>query len=107
MSIIQDRSQIILAVVAIILLASNIFLIVQNIQLRQAVEQSKQLVTEEGFKFSDLKIKALDGNEETIGFSDVSPMTLLLVFNTSCEYCVQEYPYWKELVGSLDKDRWR
>lgn len=107
MSFLRDRSQVVVGIVGVVLLASNVFLIVQNLQLRRAVEQSRLFVTEEGFKFSELKIKTLDGNEETISFSDADPMTLFLIFSTSCSYCIQEYPHWKSLVENLDKDRWR
>lgn len=56
---------------------------------------------------TDLKFKGLDGNEETINLSDGKYKTLLLVFNTSCQYCVQQYPYWKGLVENLDPTLWR
>lgn len=103
----KNWSHITLVVITVVLLTLNIFLINQNNQLKQAVQRSKLLITDEGYKFSGLKIKGWDGNEENIDFSDSSPKTLLLVFNTSCEYCVQEYSHWKELVGNLDKDHWR
>lgn len=105
--LLKDRSQIVLVVVSIILLASNIFLIHQNVQLKRAVEQSKLFVTEAGYKFSELKVRGMDGSEENIDFLDSKFQTLLLIFNTSCDYCVQQYPYWKELVGNIDYGRWR
>jgi peroxiredoxin len=107
MGFLRSRSKVVLIGISTILLAANICLIVQNLQLRNAVAQTKQLVTDEGFKFSPLKIKGLDGNEETFDFSPAGVNTLLLVFSPSCQYCVQEYPYWKELVKNLDKERWR
>jgi len=104
---VKDWSQILLIFVVVVLLATNIFLIIQNIQLKKAVEQSKLFVTDEGYNFTELKFKGLDGNEETVDLSDGKHKTLLLVFNTSCDYCVQQYPYWKELIGNLDPTLWR
>jgi len=104
---IRDHSQIVLVVVGVILLGINIFLIVENVRLKAEVEQSKLMVTEEGYKFSELKMRGLDGSEETIDFSDGKYKTILLVFNTTCKYCLQEYPYWKELAENVDPNRWR
>jgi hypothetical protein len=107
MRIIKDRSQIVLVVVGMILLASNIFLILMNIQLKKKVEESKLFVTEEGYHFSNLKLNGLDGHQEIVDFSDKQLETLLFVFSPSCNYCVQQYPSWKELAGSIDYSRWR
>lgn len=104
---VKDWSQILLIFVTIVLLATNVFLIIQNFQLKKTVEQSKLFITEEGYNFTDLKFKGLDGNEETINLSDGKHKTLLLVFNTSCQYCVQQYPYWKGLIENLDPAFWR
>lgn len=107
MWIIKDRTQLVLVVVGIILLVLNIFLIVQNSRLKTSLEQSKQSVTEEGYTFSSLKLKQLDGLEEDVNLADGQHTTLLLVFNTGCEYCLQQYPNWNQLTGSLDQSRWR
>ena len=107
MRIIKDRSQIVLVVVGIILLASNIFLILKNFQLQKRVEESKLFVTEEGYRFSNFKFNGLDGHQEIVNFSDQRLKTLLLVFSPSCNYCVQQYPSWKELAGNIDYSHWR
>lgn len=107
MSIIRDRVQVVLAAVVLLLLATNIFLIVRNLQLQRTIEQSKLFIVDEGYKFSDLKINRLDGREEVFSFSERKLKTLLFVFNTSCRYCVQQYPYWRELVAKLDNSQWR
>lgn len=104
---IKDWSQILLIFVTIVLLVANVFLVIQNFQLKKAVEQPKLFVTDEGYKFTELKFKGLDGNEETINLSDGKHKTLLLVFNTSCQYCVQQYPYWKAVIENLDPTFWR
>lgn len=75
-------------------------------ELKQTVERSKQFVTEEGYNFSDLTIKTFDGQEEVVNLSDGKLKTLLLIFNTTCDYCVKQYPSWKEAIPNLDND-WR
>lgn len=102
-----DVTQVILALVAIALLAVNAFLIVQNTRLRNSLEQSKQLVTDEGYRFSELAVRDLEGGESNIALADAQVGTVLLIFNTSCEYCLQQYPYWVKLTESIDQDRWR
>ena len=104
---IKDWSQYLLIFVCIVLLVANVFLVVQNMQLKKSVEQAKLFVTDEGYKFTDLKFRGLDGNEETINLAEGTHKTLLLVFSTSCQYCVQEYPNWKGLIENLDPDSWR
>lgn len=104
---IKDLSQILLIFATFVLLIVNIFLMIQNFQLKQKVEQSKLFITEEGYNFTDLKFKGLDGNAESVSLSDGKHKTLLLVFKTSCHYCVQQYPYWKGLVENLDPTLWR
>ena len=71
------------------------------------MEESKSFITEEGYHFSNLKFNGLDGREEIMNFSDKRLKTLLLVFNPSCNYCVQQYPSWKELAGNIDYSHWR
>lgn len=107
MRILKDRSQIVLVVVGIILLTSNIFLMLKNIQLKKKVDESKLFITEEGYHFANLKFHELDGHEEIVNFSDKRLKTLLLVFSPSCNYCVQQYPSWKELAGNIDYNHWR
>lgn len=102
----KDWSQIVLVVVGIILLAMNIFLIVQNRQLKSSLENSRQVVTEQGYRFSELDVRDLDGNQEKIDLADGQSKTLLLVFNSSCQYCKQQYPHWNEAIKSLDPS-WR
>ncbi len=96
-----------MVVVAIVLLATNIFLIVQNIQLKSSLENSKQFVTDVGYRFSELSFRGEGGTEERINLADGKSKTILLVFNSSCQYCRQQYPYWKELIKNLDTGTWR
>jgi|CXWL01.1.fsa_nt_gi peroxiredoxin len=103
----SDRSQIVLVIVCIILLTINVFLIVQNSQLKGSLERSRQVVTEEGYRFSELSFRGMDGNEEKINLANGESKTLLLVFNSSCQYCKQQYPLWKELALKLDAGNWK
>lgn len=102
-----EKSQILLAIIAAILVATNILLILQNIRLRSMVEGAKFFVTDVGYRFDDLNIKRLDGNEETLSFSNENRNTLLLVFSSNCEYCTQQYSAWLDLVQGLDKSKWQ
>jgi hypothetical protein len=101
-----DLSQWILIPVAVALLITNGFLIYQNIELRRAISQSKRFVTDVGYKFAEVPSTSLIGESVPITFGSDGKKTLLLVFNTNCQYCRQQYPYWRELVGSLDKSKW-
>lgn len=58
--ILRGRSHLVLGIVAAFLFITNNLLIIQNIQLRSTVEKLKPFVTEEGYKFSDLKVTGPD-----------------------------------------------
>lgn len=104
---IKDWGQIALIIVAVVLLAMNVFLIVQNSQLKNSLESSKQFITDVGYRFSELSFRALDGSEEKIDLANGESKTLLLVLNSSCQYCKQQYPHWKELMRNIDSRNWR
>jgi peroxiredoxin len=63
--------------------------------------------SEEGYRFSDLLFRGVNGNEDRINLANGESKTLLLVFNSACLYCQQQYPYWKELITNLDPHGWR
>lgn len=102
----NQKSQIALIFVTIMLAAVNILLGLQNYQLRTSLNNSKQFVTEEGYRFTKLKIRHGNGIEN-IDLADGRLKTVLLVFNTGCQYCYQQYPYWKTLTRDLDPHVWR
>lgn len=102
----RDMSQWVLIAVATALLATNGFLIYQNIGLRSTVARSKRFVTDVGYKFADVPSTSVSGENAPITFGADGKSTLLLVFNTNCEYCLQQYPSWRGLVGSLDRNKW-
>jgi len=90
-----------------LLVVVNVFLISQNRQLRKSLENSKQFVLDEGYRFAELAIKRKDGGEELVNLADQQRNTLLLVFNSNCRYCDQQYPYWNELIRGLDPSDWK
>jgi hypothetical protein len=104
---VKNKSQVLLIFVFVVMFILNIFLAMQNFRLKNDLEQVKRAVTEEGYTFSTLKFKGLDGNDETVNLADGKKKTLLLVFNSDCTYCLQQYPFWKELVVTLDSKIWR
>lgn len=97
----------ILVVITFALLTTNVFLIVQNRHLSRSLERAKQFVTEEGYQFSSLHIRGAGGSEEKIDLANGELKTLLLIFNSECEYCWQQYPYWRELVKRQEVKNWR
>lgn len=102
----QNFSQIVLAIVVLALIISSLFLIIENRKLKENLEQSKKFVTDVGYRFSDLNVKTLEEKEETLSLSQDGKQTLLFVFRTSCEYCLQQYPYWRSLISSVDRNKW-
>lgn len=102
----RDLSQLILIAVATALLVTNGLLIYQNIELRSTIARSKRFVTDVGYKFAEVPSSSVSGENAPITFGADGKETVLLVFNTNCEYCLQQYPYWKQLVGSLDRNKW-
>ncbi len=101
-----DTSHLLLSLVALGLLITNILLILQNYDLRASLSRSKQFVTEIGYKFSTVPAVNLNGDEASLNFDSDGKRTAVFVFNTNCEYCIQQYPGWKDLINSLDRRQW-
>lgn len=103
----KDRSGLYLVLVTLILLISNALLIYQNLQLRSSLESAKRLVTDVGYRFSQIPATNLDGEQSPMVFGQDGKRTILFVFNTNCEYCVQQYAGWKKLLSSIDRNQWK
>lgn len=105
--VVRNRGYTVLLIVAVLLVGTNCILLYQNLQLRRSVEQSKRYVTDVGYRFREIPGKSLDGEDHPLFFDRDGKSTVLLVFDNNCRYCVQQYPYWKRLVASLDPNNWR
>lgn len=103
---IKDWSQVTIVLVSVALLVTNGVLLYQNQQLRSSLDKAKQFVPDVGYKFSDINATSLSGEVSPISFSREDKKTMLFIFNTNCLYCVQQYPYWKTLISSLDRSKW-
>lgn len=102
----KDISKLALLFVTGGLIISNGILLYQNFQLRKTVDRAKRLVTDVGFRFSDVQATTINGEAKSISFGHDGKQTVLLTFNTNCVYCVQQYPTWKRLASSLNLERW-
>lgn len=93
--------------VTIALVGVNVFLLADNISLRQKIAKAPVYVTEVGYKFDPLILTDLEGRDVEFRFDNAPSNTLLLYFSPSCEYCVQQYPFWKELLQRINREKWR
>lgn len=96
----------VLPIVIVLLLTSNGFLIYQNLNLRTSLDQAKRFVPDAGYQFDTISATTLDGDDAPIVFTQDGKSTILLIFNTNCQYCLQQYPYWRELVTSVNRNEW-
>jgi peroxiredoxin len=103
----KNWSKLLIPAVILALFVTNGFLVWQNLQLKSEVEKAKLTVTEEGYRFSRIRASDLTEKEENIDLADGEHKTLLLVFRSTCDYCRQQYPAWKDLNSKIDHAKWR
>jgi peroxiredoxin len=96
-----------LAITCIALIVSNVLLMSANRKLGLALEESKRYVTDIGYRFSDLPTQTLDGEKDVLRFEADGKQTILFVFRSTCQYCLQQYAHWRNLVDNLDTEKFR
>jgi peroxiredoxin len=92
-------------VIGIILVVCNIFLVVQNLQLRDKIEiLSSNPKVEIGEQFS--KFNAIDIENHGVNFSSAKIKKIVLFTSTTCPYCKKQNPYWTQMLNQVDSQKY-
>lgn len=73
-----------------------------NLQLRIATLQERAYLPYPGYWVPTFTAVSLRGDSVTLGEAEPGTGQLLLVFNTSCPYCLASLPAWRELTLIAD-----
>jgi Redoxin. len=102
----HSKFQILLYFTSAFLLAANVFLIFQNLNLRAQLKGLEPLKVEEGDVLEEFRAKNLKGEETSIDYSQ-NGKRILLFFRTTCGYCQKQMPFWKHLASNADGQNYK
>ena len=93
-----------------LLIAALALLIRQNILLRKALvsrmpPMPSVTALKPGEHVKPFKVRALDGTEDVIHYSDTAKNYVLCVFSTSCSHCEKTSPLW-QMIENNRSNNW-
>ena len=93
-----------------LLIAALALLIRQNILLRKALvsrmpPMPSVTALKPGEHVKPFKVRALDGTEDVIHYSDTAKNYVLCVFSTSCSHCEKTIPLW-QMIENNRSNNW-
>lgn len=100
----KNKSIILLYIISSLLLAANILLIYQNLNLKAEIERNTPPVPKEGDVLSPITANDLNGNSTQIDFREGKGKTVLFFFRSTCLYCKEQMRYWDRVVKTANKD---
>jgi hypothetical protein len=105
---IDRRTGIVALGLGVILLASNLALLKQNIELKSRVRLlSTATYLQPGETVPPLRGIGLAGEEVVIRYGPGAPTTVLLVFSPHCSWCRRNMPNWEALAKTARARDWR
>ena len=88
----------------LLLLAANIALIRQNIQLKSQLSvPPPSLEAAAGAKMPDLRGIDLEGKKVEIAYGKDPRKVMVLVYSPVCPFCDENWPKWRQVIASLDR----
>jgi hypothetical protein len=87
----------------LLLAASNVFLIRQNLQLRSSIENSGPPSLKAGDRVAPFEVKDVDGTTTKLNYPGGGPKHIGLFFSPTCPYSIEQVPYWKKLIAGADR----
>jgi peroxiredoxin len=97
--------------VVVMLCVINVLLIKQNLDLREQLAagartlDSTTNVLQPGEVVSAVSATDLDGRPYELQYNKDGRHRLLLYFSPNCPYCAQQSPHWRDLLNSVDTNR--
>lgn len=82
----------------IVLGVSNVLLLRQNLQLRQALKKFEPDQLKAGDKLESFSALGLHGENIAIDFASDAPRRVLLFLSPNCPYCREQFGYWKRII---------
>ncbi|MEW6212306.1 MAG: redoxin family protein, partial [Acidobacteriota bacterium] len=90
-----------------LLALSNALLLRQNLQLRAEIDKSKPNILQKGNKVPAFSAPSLGSQIITVNHTGHETTRAILFFTTSCPYCSEQFPYWKEILDKANRNRFQ
>jgi peroxiredoxin len=89
-------------IMLLIMMGTNVVLIKQNLQMRQALAKYQPQHLEIGDRMPSFTATGLNGEPISVSYTGKGPKRVLLFFTATCQFCQQQAPYWRELLTRAD-----
>jgi peroxiredoxin len=96
-----------LSTLLFLMASANVLLIRQNLQMRQALNRLEPHGLKEGEKVPPFTASGLHGEPIDVNYTGDGRKTVLFFFTPTCPFCRQQFPYWKEILGRVDGERFQ
>jgi len=94
-------------VIIVVLAVSNALLINQNLRMRAEINKGKPDSLEPGNKVSPFVVTALRGGTINVNYTGEEAKRVFLFFSPGCQYCHEQFPYWREVLKSINGNRFQ
>ena len=97
------------SILVVALVAASVLVVVLAFQKRALMERQQELAARSrdprpGFYVPAIDIETVTGDSVRLGESPNGGVQVLLVFNTTCEFCKASLPAWKKIASTLSQD---
>lgn len=89
----------------ILMAICNGLLIRQNLQLRAEIEKQKPKILQSGDSAGAFVASGMRGEVFAVSYTGQGPKRVFLYFSPDCPYCHDQFAFWSELLGRVDKDQ--
>ena len=101
----ENRSSLLLSGLLLIVGTMNVLLIMQNLKLRAALEESAPKRLKTGDILTAFTAHNLDGARINVKYGYDSPKRVMLFFSPRCRYCVSQFVSWIPLIQNASASK--
>ncbi len=92
-------------ILVVVLGITNSILLRQNGAIRQQLKRVVPEVLQEGDRVSAFTARNIGGDLVAITYSGRGPKRVLLYFTPTCKFCIQQFPYWREVISQANSEQ--
>lgn len=101
----ENRASLLLAGLLLMIGTMNVLLIVQNLKLRAALEESAPKRLKSGDIVTSFTAQDLEGVSVNVNYGHDSPRRVLLFFSPRCRYCTSQFVSWIPIIQNASTSK--